>query len=264
MPLAHRHTTGRDTVSNDDHRQHPTPYYSDESVTLYLGDAAEILANMADRSVDAVITDPPYDERTHSMARSSSVHAPAGGRALSGSKAKFAALTHEHQVETFIELRRVTRRWVVSTLASGTAFRFELDPPTGLRVLRIGVWVKTNPMPIFSGDRPAMGWEPIAYMHRDDVKPTWNGGGCHGNYVLPKSSTGDHPTQKPLPMFRDFVRRFTNPGDTILDPYAGSGTTGRAALDEGRKVILCENREDYCEFIVKRLSQGVLDFGEGA
>lgn len=237
-----------------------TLYYEDEYVQLHHGDAFEVLANMADESVKCVLTDPPYDDRTHAMARSSSIHAPAGGRALSGSKAHFAPFTHDRQVETFRELRRVTQGWVVSTLASDTAFRFELNPPPGLRVLRIGVWVKTNPMPIFSGDRPAMGWEPIAYLHRDDRKPAWNGGGSHGNYVLPKSQTGEHPTQKPIEMIRDWVRRFSDPGDVVLDPFAGSGTTLRAARDEGRKVIGVEADERYCELIVKRLSQQAFDF----
>src|SRR5690606_27546232 len=118
------------------------------------------------------------------------------------------------------------------------------------------------PMPIFSGDRPAQGWEAIAYMHRDDRKPTWNGGGSHGNYVLPKSQTGQHPTQKPLDMVRQWVQRFTDAGDTILDPFAGSGTTLRAAVDEGRKAIGVELEERYCEVIAKRLAQGAFNFDE--
>lgn len=238
-----------------------TPYYQDEHVTLWHGDCREVLSSMADRSVDCVITDPPYSERTHSMARSSSLHAPAGGRGLSGSRANFAPLDDEAVVAIFEDLGRITRRWVVSNLDYRHAVTLELAPPAGLRVLRVGVWVKTNPMPIFSGDRPAQGWEAIAYLHRSDEKPRWSGGGSHGNYVLPKSQSGEHPTQKPLGMVRQWVQRFSEPGDTVLDPFAGSGTTLRAAADEGRKAIGVELDERYCEVIAKRLSQGVLDFG---
>lgn len=74
-----------------------------------------------------------------------------------------------------------------------------------------------------------------------------------------------HPTAKPLPMVQDMIRKFSNRGDTVLDPFAGSGTTLRAAVNEGRKAIGIELDERYCEVIAKRLAQGVLDFeGMGA
>jgi len=237
------------------------PYYADESVTLYHGDCRELLASMPERSVDAVITDPPFSARTHAMARSSSRHAPAGGRALSGSKAQFDAITETEIAVLIADLGRITRRWVISSLDYRHAFHLEECPPPGLRVLRISVWVKTNPMPIFSGDRPGQGWESFVSMHRADAKPTWNGGGRSINYVGPTVQSGDHPTAKPLPMVGDWVRLFTDPGDTVLDPFAGSGTTLRAAVDNGRKAIGCEIDERYCELIVKRLAQGALDFG---
>lgn len=243
-------------------------YYEDESVTLYHGDALDVLRATSSQSVDAVITDPPFDARTHSMARSN-VEAygtsKGRGRPFGGtSSVAFQPLTHDDQTALFAGLGRVTRRWVVSNLSTHTAFRFEIDPPPGLKMLRVGVWVKTNPMPIMSADRPAMGWEPIAYLHRDDTKPTWNGGGRAGNYVMPTSQGSGHPTQKPLDMVRDFVQRFTNPGDTILDPFAGTGTTLRAAVDEGRRVIGVEADERWCEVIANRLAQTVLDFGDAS
>lgn len=239
------------------------PYYEDDSVTLYHGDCRDWLAEQPDQSVDCVITDPPYDARTHSMARTNRFGkgASAGGnRVLSGdSPVRFDAWDHDAQLALFATLGRITRRWVVSTVATDTAFRFEVEqPPPGLKVLRIGAWVKTNPMPIISADRPAMGWEPIAYMHRDDTKPTWNGGGRAANFILPTSQGSGHPTQKPLGMVAAWVRLFTNLGDLILDPFAGSGTTLRAAKDEGRRCIAWEEREDFCEIAAKRLTQDTL------
>lgn len=236
-------------------------YYQDESVTLFHGDCLEVMADMPDRSVDAVITDPPFDARTHSMARSNRADM-LGQRALSGSSSvRFESIDHDGQLALFAEMGRVSRSWVVSNAATDTAFRFQVEqPPPGLRLLRVGAWVKTNPMPIISADRPAMGWEPILYLHRDDVKPTWNGGGRAGNYVMPTSQGSGHPTQKPLDMVRDFVQRFTDLGDTVLDPFAGTGTTLRAAVDEGRRAIGVEQDEKWCEHIAQRLSQTVLDF----
>lgn len=239
-------------------------YYQDDKVTLHHGDCREVMASMADESVAAVLTDPPYTDRTHKGARTNSTKAPAGGRALSGEGVGFASITDEGLRAALTECGRITRGWVVATLAYQHAFAFDAEPPSGLRCLRLGVWVKTNPMPQISADRPGQGWESIAYMHRDDRKSAWNGGGRSGNYVTKVQQGEGHPTAKPLSMLCDWVRNFTEPGDTVFDPFAGSGTTLRAALDEGRQAIGVELEERYCEVIAKRLSQGVLDFGDAS
>lgn len=242
----------------------PTPYYSDDFVTLYHGDCRAVLATLADQSVDCVITDPPFSARTHEMTRSNSQGAKRhGNRVLSGSFG-FDSVTDDEIREALAEAGRVSRGWVVANLDYRHAFTFDATPPPGLRLLRIGVWVKTNPNPQISGDRPAQGWEAIAYLHRDDRRPSWNGGGRAANFILGSDQKTGHPTSKPLPMVAQFVRWFTNPGDLIFDGYAGSCTTGRAAKDEGRRAILVEAEERFCEIGAKRLGQDVLDFGEAS
>ncbi len=234
------------------------PYYQDDRVTLYHGDCREVMATLADQSVDCVITDPPYTERTHGMAKTNK------GKGHEVKAVSFASIADADLQVSLRECGRVSRRWVVATLDYAHAVEFDATPPEGLRTLRLGVWVKTNPMPQISADRPAQGWESIAYMHRADVKPVWNGGGRAGNFILPTAQGQEHPTAKPLDMVRQWVQWFTAHGDVVLDPYAGSGTTLRAALDEGRRAIGVELEERYCEVIARRLSQDVLDFGEGA
>jgi len=197
------------------------PYYEDDLVTLWHGDCREVLADMEDRSVDCVITDPPYDARTHKGAKTNR------GKGHGVKAVLFDSFTHERQIETFVELGRITRRWVVATLATSTAFKFDLTPPQGLRCLRVGAWVKPNPMPQISADRPGQGWEPVVFMHRDDTKPAWNGGGKSGVWIHPVVQNEGHATVKPLPMVADWVRLFSEPGDLILDPFAGSGTAQR-------------------------------------
>lgn len=230
-----------------------TVYYEDELVTLYHGDCREVLASLDDKSVDAVITDPPYTNRTHSNARTPD----------SAGVTAFASITDTDLENLVSEMGRISRGWVISTLDYHHAVAFDAVPPSGLKVQRIGVWVKTNPTPQLTGDRPAQGWEAIAYMHRADTRSRWNGGGSHGNYVTPIPPPEGHPTAKPLGMVSDWVRRFTNPGDLILDPFAGSGTTLRAAIDNDRRAIGVELEERYCEIAARRLSQGVLDLWGG-
>lgn len=235
------------------------PYYSDNLVTLYHGDSTPALEAMSDAEVDLVITDPPYDERTHAMARSNNTAGPAGMRSLHGSRAAFGSLSAADHRALFTRLGEITSGWIISSLSSATAFEFELDPPAGLRCLRVAAWVKTNPMPILSADRPAMGWEPIVCLHREDRKPKWNGGGRAMNYVGPTSQGSGHPTQKPLAMVQQWVQLFSSPGDRILDPFAGSGTTLLAARNEGRRAVGFEVNERYCELTAKRLSQQAFD-----
>ena len=230
------------------------PYYEDEFVTLYHGDCREVLAGMADESVAAVLTDPPYTERTHAKARTPE---HAGVTA-------FGSISDADLRSILTELGRISQGWVVATLDYRHAVEFDVTPPTGLKVQRLGVWVKTNPTPQLTGDRPAQGWESIAYMHRSDRRSKWHGGGSHGNYVAPIPPPEGHPTAKPLPLVAQWVRWFTNPGDLVLDPFAGSCTTLRAAKDEGRRAIGIEIDERSCEISARRLSQDTLDFGSAS
>ncbi len=233
-------------------------YYQDDQVTLYYGSAFEVFPSLADKSVDAVITDPPYTERTHTKARSVTAGAVTKGVVA------FAAITDAALASALQSMGRVSRGWVIATLDYRHAVQFDCEPPAGLKCQRLGVWVKANPTPQLSGDRPAQGWESIAYFHRADTRSRWNGGGLHGNYMMRTADPEGHPTAKPLPLVQDLVRKFTNRGDIVFDPFAGSGTTLRAAVNEGRKAIGVEIEEQYCEIIASRLAQGCLDFGEGA
>jgi site-specific DNA-methyltransferase (adenine-specific) len=131
-------------------------------------------------------------------------------------------------------------------------------------MLRVGVWVKPNPMPQLSGDRPGQGWEAIAFLHRTDVAPAWSGGGRSGVWIHQTAQGEGHPTAKPLAMVSDWVRLFSRPGDVILDPFMGSGTTLRAAMNEGRRATGIEIDPTYCEVAKQRLAQHVMDFGEAS
>ena len=68
---------------------------------------------------------------------------------------------------------------------------------------------------------------------------------------------GKHPTQKPVALVKRCLRATTNEGDLVFDPFAGSGTTGVAAIELGRQFILCENDPTYTDLITNRLDAAV-------
>lgn len=216
--------------------------------TLYLGDCMDILPTLP--KVDAVITDPPYSEKTHSNAKSNRDKGH-GNKAID-----FASLTAVQLSAILSECANHCDRWLVSTMEWRHIASFDSEPPTGLELVRFGVWVKTNPMPQISADRPSQGWEGIAYMHSTrGTKKQWNGGGHHGNYIGPIVTNGAHPTGKPIALFFGFVERFTNRDETILDPFMGSGTTGVACAQMGRNFIGIEREPKYFDIACKRIEQ---------
>jgi site-specific DNA-methyltransferase (adenine-specific) len=153
------------------------------------------------------------------------------------------------------------KRWLVSFCDYHHCIRFEEHPPRYCRSIRMGIWVKPNSAPQFSGDRPGMGWEAISIMHHDgEGRMHWNGGGRHAVWIEPRETRSDHPAAKPLPLLTQFVKLFTDPGETILDPFMGSGTTLRAAKASGRKAIGIERDEKWCEYAAEWMKQAVLPF----
>ena len=215
---------------------------------LYLGDCMEVLPTLP--KVDAVITDPPYSESTHCNAKSNK-----GG---SGAKAiDFKAIDFK-AIEAFLSACvPLCDGWVIANMDWRHIAALEFHGHSFYELIRFGVWVKTNPMPQISADRPANGWDGIAYIFPKDKKKTWNGGGCHGNWIGPVVTNGDHPTGKPVEMVSSWVTRFTDRGQTILDPFMGSGTTGVAAIQLGRKFIGIEREQRYFQIACERISNAV-------
>jgi site-specific DNA-methyltransferase (adenine-specific) len=225
------------------------PYYEQDGITIYHGDCREVLPTLP--TVDHVISDPPYSEQTHDGARGG-----AGDDALIEFPPIDAA-----SLRGCLEAVAV-RRWCVATMDWKHIASLEICPPIGLRFVRFGLWIKPNGAPQFTGDRPAMGWEGVCIMHASETKLCWNGGGRHGIWTINKVNTA-HRTGKPLSLASSFVELFTDPGELILDPWMGGGTTLDAAKLSGRRAIGIEIEERWCEYAAKRLAQGVL-FGQGA
>ena len=206
--------------------------------TLILGDAFEILPGL--EPVDVIVTDPPYNTKTHRGARSQ--------RSIKASPIDFESLTEEQFIAFCANAVRLAKRWVVLSCAWQHAAAME---NAGLPLVRLGVWHKLGSAPQFTGDRPGTGWEAVAILHREGRK-RWNGGGHHAVWVC-NVERGGHPTQKPLPLLLDWVKKFSNEGETVLDPFMGSGTTGVACAKLGRKFVGIEKRPDYFALACERI-----------
>lgn len=194
------------------------------SYELHCGDALEYMRGMADASVDHVMTDPPFGEQTHKGARTGN-----GDDIL----IDFASINDQQFVDLCAQCVRVARRWVLMTCEWRHA---AIAEQAGLPVVRLGVWVKPNGAPQFTGDRPGTGWEAVLILHREGMK-RWNGGGHHAVWTINKIEAKYHPTQKPLPLLKKWITQFTDVGETILDPFCGSATTGVACIQTSRHFV---------------------------
>jgi site-specific DNA-methyltransferase (adenine-specific) len=213
------------------------------NATLYLGDCIEVLPTLP--KVDAVITDPPYSGATQMGARTRNDDKYSGNLLVPFSitwadlKARFDACK--------------PRRWFVASVDWRHGIALELEPPSGTKFVRAAIWVKENSAPQFTGDRPAPGWEFVACMHGSDEKIRWNGGGKRGVWTTSIQSTNGHPTPKPEKLMREWCGDFTDPGECILDPFMGSGTTGVACMQLGRKFIGIEIEPKYFDIACERI-----------
>ncbi len=208
--------------------------------TLIWGDCREVLPTLG--RFDAVITDPPYAEKTHAGARTGG-----GGEIL----IDFSSISAAEFEGLCVRLLACTDRWIVMTCDWRHAAHAEEKFPD--EFIRAGVWIKPNGMPQYTGDRPATGWEAIAILHNKGRK-RWNGGGRHAVWNIPKVH-GNHPTEKPIALAASFVDLFTERDETVLDPFMGSGTSGVAAVQMGRKFVGIEMDRRHFETACRRIEQ---------
>lgn len=220
-----------------------SPYYQDDAVTLFHGDCREV-----DAAFDVVVTDPPYGislhtTRTGVMARRNPGVVTAHGGRRSG-------VDHRPIVgdsEPFDP-----SPWLDWPCAFTGATHFAARLPSGGRW---HVWDKTNrgECPTGTGNEFEMVWTSWASGRSVIIPILWAGLGRVNKH--PDSFL--HPTQKPVALF-EWILRHGAPTGTVIDPFAGSGTTLVAAKNLGRRAVGVEIDEAYCEVAARRLSQEVL------
>ncbi len=228
------------------------------SFDLRMGDCLDPitgLASLADKSVDHVICDPPYEAEAHTKGRR--IADPRTGR-IREAPISFAAMVNRDEAAR--AMSRVCRGWTMAfcQVEAVAAWRASLEA-AGSKWRRAGLFIKPNGMPQLTGDRPAQCYETIAIAWSGEGKSSWNGGGKRAIYehVVKGNFSREprfHETEKPEELMEALVRDFTRPGDTVCDPFSGSGTTGVAAIRMGRKFIGWEKDPKYHAIAMKRLT----------
>ena len=240
------------------------------------GDCIAAMARLPDKSVDMIFADPPYN-----LQLQGDLFRPEGGRvdAVDDEWDKFESLStyDDFTREWLAEARRILKDdgsiWVIGSYHN--IFRVgALLQDAEFWILNDIVWRKTNPMPNFRGTRFTNAHETLIWCAKDEkARYTFNYRAMkalnddlqmRSDWVLPicsgnereKDANGDkaHPTQKPEALLYRILLACTKPGDVVLDPFFGTGTTGAVAKRLGRKWIGIERERNYIEVALARIA----------
>ena len=239
------------------------------------GDCIAQMNALPESSVDLIFADPPYN-----LQLKGELHRPDNSRvdAVDDAWDQFASFKayDEFCRDWLTAARRILKPdgaiWVIGSYHNVFRLGVQLQD-TGYWIMNDVIWRKSNPMPNFRGKRFTNAHETLIWAAKSDsAKPTFNyealkelneGIQMRSDWVLPicnggerlKDEKGDkaHPTQKPESLLHRVLVATTNPGDTVLDPFFGTGTTGAVAKKLGRHYIGIEREEAYIAAAQKRL-----------
>lgn len=218
--------------------------------TLYLGDSLEILPTL---TVDHVIGDPPYEDELHAAVGKINRIRNDGQRTVD--VLGFAGVNADRASIAAACVSASTGWVILFTLAEGVrAWRDDLQA-NGAKWDTTCFWVKPDASPRFNGQGPARGAECFVTCWAGTGYRKWNGGGKRGIYThcVNTGRQGEHPTEKPVPLMRELVADFTQPGQLVCDPFMGSGTSGVACLQLGRSFVGIEQDPRWFDLACRRI-----------
>lgn len=271
--------SGAHSLSSPRHVRHVPGQVFDLSRSWVVGgDCRDVLASLPDRSVDMVFADPPYFLRLQNELRrpnNSVVDGVDDAWDQFGSNEEYDAFTRTWLGECQRVLKDTGTLWVIGTYHNIYRLGAALQD-LGFWILNSVIWEKQNPTPQFRGVRFCNAHEELIWATKDEkhargytfnyhdlkavnggkqMRSVWRFPICNGD-ARKKGGDGKklHSTEKPLPLLERIVSACTSPGDLVLDPFAGTGTTGEAALRLGRRYFLVEQQSLYIEYgILPRL-----------
>jgi modification methylase len=238
------------------------------------GDCIEEMRKLPSGSIDMIFADPPYN-----LQLGGDLFRPEGGRvdAVDNDWDKFDTFaaydrfTREWMTEAQRILKPDGSMWVIGSYHNIFRVGATLQD-LGFWILNDIVWRKANPMPNFRGTRFTNAHETLIWASRDEkskytfnyramktlndelqMRSDWVIPICGGQERLKRGGTKAHPTQKPEALLYRILLACTNPGDVVLDPFFGTGTTGAVAKRLGREWIGCERDPIYCEVAEERI-----------
>lgn len=213
---------------------------------IYQGDCIELLKEVEDKSVDLVLTDIPYDE----VNRDSN-----GLRNLDMGCADVVNFTLDDLMKPLLRVCKGSMYIFCGIKQVSELRQILIDNNYSTRLL---IWEKTNPSPMNGDNIWLSGIECCIYGKLSGATFNEHCKNTILRYPLCADFGRFHTTQKPLSMFKYLIKVSSNPGDLVLDPFSGSGTTAVAAQEMGRNYICFEKDEEYFQKSVERLKQSKL------
>ncbi|MCR4554684.1 MAG: site-specific DNA-methyltransferase [Succinivibrionaceae bacterium] len=247
------------------------PFYESDTALLYRTDAFVALENIREQCADLIFADPPYFLSNGGITCKN-------GRMVSVNKGMWDACTDYQQKYEFNRrwlslCKRVLKPdgtiWISGTLHNIYVIGALLEE-LGYKIINNIIWQKKNPPPnlackCFTHSTETILWakldndEPYYFNYQlmkqlnenKQMKDVWSGS------LTPQREKifGKHPTQKPLYLLERIVDAASREGDVILDPFAGSSSTGVAAISKGRRFIGFDLEEPFLKLSAKRLQQ---------
>lgn len=218
--------------------------------TLYLGDCFDVMKSL--EPVNHVMSDPPYEDELHQAI--GRIRRNDGREMIQDLGFEGINSVREEVAKAAVE---ISRGWcILFTLAEGVRAWRDALQSAGAKYDTCLAWVKPDAAPRFNGQGAARGFECAVTAWCAGGYRSWNAGGKRGVYthcVNGPERHGAHPTEKPRRLMAEIIADFTNPEQTILDPFMGSGTTGVAAVQMGRNFIGIEKEEKYFQIACKRI-----------